>query len=123
MSGRPPLFAAHPPLSLLAEAKVCHLLQAAKNGVFVCPKNLLTKIGFRVNKTNALICREENDVFVQTKRCFPIGSAACVCCGFWCCTSLCVFYVCTVLVAILSGKRLLAWEIVDKSVTFDNCDK
>ena len=34
-----------------------------------------------------------------------------------------VFYVCTVLVAILSGKRLLAWEIVDKSVTCDNCDK
>ena len=89
MSGRPPSSAAHPPLSLLAEAKVCHLLQAAKNGVFVCSKNLLTKIGFRVNKTNALICREENDTFVRTKRCFPIGSAACVCCGFGCCTSLC----------------------------------
>ena len=34
-----------------------------------------------------------------------------------------VFYVCTVLVAILSGKCLLVWEIGDKSVTCDNCDK
>ena len=33
------------------------------------------------------------------------------------------FYVCTVLVAILSGKCLLVWEIGDKSVTCDNCDK
>lgn len=68
MSGRPPLFAAHPPLSLSAEAKVCHLLQVAKNGVSVCPKNLLTKIGFRVNKTNALICR-------GGKRCFRADKA------------------------------------------------
>ena len=62
--------------SSLTKAKIVALLRAAKKGVSVTSKNLLTKSGIRVNKNNALIFNAKTDVFVCRKRYFPFCGAA-----------------------------------------------
>ena len=62
--------------SSFTKANIEPFTRAAKNRVSVTSKNLLTKLGLRVNKNNALIFNAKTDIFVREKHCFPFCGAA-----------------------------------------------